>query len=60
MSLVKPPCKLAANAPSLPASAVIYKSAVPPSAIILFSNAPDFPDTTFTFIPVLAVNFSYN
>ena len=36
------------------------KSAVPPSAIILFSNAPDFPDTTFTFIPVLAVNFSYN
>ena len=60
--LERPPCKLAENAPNLPASAVIYKSALlsAPSSAILFSNAPDFPDTTLTLIPVLAVNFSYS
>ena len=59
-SLVRPPCRVPANAPSRPASAVIYKSAwlSAPSSAILFSNAPDFPDTTFTLIPVFAVNFS--
>jgi hypothetical protein len=40
----------ASNEPNLPASAVIYKSALlsDPSAIILFSKAPDLPDTTLT------------
>ena len=39
---------------------VMYRSALlsAPSSIILFSKAPDFPETTFTFIPVFAVNFS--
>ena len=59
-ALVSPPWRLASKAPNLPASAVIYRSAwlSAPSSIILFSKAPDLPDTTFTLIPVLAVNFS--
>ena len=50
----------ASNAPNLPASAVIYRSAFEsaPSSVILFWSALSFPDTTFTLIPVFAVNFS--